>query len=479
MARGLGPATGFLLPVVTLATGTVAAQALVFGARPVLTRLFTPEEFGVLTLFLALAAIINSFSSGRYEDALMLPERDEDAANVLALGALLVTATATLLALILVWREPVAALLGESMLAPSLWLLPPAVLLFGWSVLADNWHTRRNRFGVVSWTHFAHSAAVVAVQVSAGLMTLGAIGLTGGSAAGFGVAMLVGAGWLLVRDGRFVAANLRWRGIRDGAVRYARFPRFSAPAAFFGLMSTRIPVILLAFFFGGATVGQFGIALGTLTLPVGLLATAIGRVFFVRAAEAHREGRLAPLVRDVHRRLVIVAVFPSLAVLVAGPELFAFVFGEVWREAGIYARFLSLWTLFASVASPLTRIFDVTERQRADLAFGAMLFVVQAAVLVAGGLTGDPLLAVAATGGAGALLRVLQVGWMLRMAGAALPACGADLLRQFALVLPFLGAVALAQALGAPGWALLAVTAAAGAAYLALAFRLERAGGRP
>ena len=78
----------FLRPVLTLVSGGALAHALVFTARPALTRLFTPEEFGVLTLFVAIAALVGAVTTGRYEDALMLPDQDDEAAGLLWIACL-------------------------------------------------------------------------------------------------------------------------------------------------------------------------------------------------------------------------------------------------------------------------------------------------------------------------------------------------------------------------------------------------------
>jgi O-antigen/teichoic acid export membrane protein len=306
-----------------------------------------------------------------------------------------------------------------------------------------------------------------------GLGSADALGLVGGTAAGF-AAGAVAAGAMALRER---APRLRTPAaeLRRMARRFVRFPLYSSPAALLNLVATRAPVLLLAVFAGDAAVGHFGVAYSTLAMPLGLVAGSVGQVFFVRAAEAHRAGALVPLTRQILRSLLAVTAFPTLAVFAAGPTLFTFVFGPQWTTAGAYAQALAPWIMAASVASPLTALFDVLERQRADLGFSIVMASVQTAVLVAAGLLTDAYGLIVAASVAGTLLRVLHVGWMLRLAAVPLGRPAADLLRALALAAPFAAAVYALDAAGVGGAWVLAATALGGIAAFLLASRAARA----
>ncbi|NNF58040.1 MAG: lipopolysaccharide biosynthesis protein [Rhodothermaceae bacterium] len=464
----------FIQPVLTLVSGAALGQAVVFAARPMLTRLFTPEEFGVLTLFVALTGLLGTVAGGRYDDALMLPDDHQDSATILGLSLGLALITSLVLALALPWREAGTTLLGSPLLAPALVLLPLTVLGVAWGSALETWHTRFDRFAVVSTGRVAQSAVVVGVQLTAGALGASALGLVGGVTAGFGVLALSLLSVALLRD----RAHLHWPSLvslRAHARRHQRFPTFSAPAAFLNLLSKFIPAFLLAPFYGMATVGLYGQAYGALALPVGMVAGAVSQVFFVRAAEAHRDDTLGPLTRMVHRRLVAVTLFPMAAAALAGPELFAFVFGAPWREAGVFAQLLAPWLFVATLAMPLTRVFDVTEQQRADFAFSVLLFGVQALTLASVYLAGGSArLAIGAVSVAGTLSRVTQVAWMLRLAGTSRRRAAKDLLRHLGYAVPgLLPAVAVMVLTHSPLLLLLAFGLGA-VGYLLLAARADR-----
>lgn len=485
IGRALAAVRGgpLLQPVLTLVGGTAVAQAVTFAARPALTRLFTPEAFGVLTVVTTVLAVASTVASGGYRSAVLLPRTVADQANVLAL-ALSCTLAATALAAAGVWAAPRLGLASGAAALALAWL-PPALLFAEAAGVAEAWHAGRDRFRAVSWSRVAQSVAVAGVQLTVGVTVARAsdgatVGLVAGVAAGFAAGALVAWTWLWVADGRAVSAAVSPRSVTALARRYVRFPAYAAPASLLNVLATRVPVFALVAFYGEAVVGQFGIAFGTLALPLGLVTGSVGQAFMARAAEARWTDGLAALTRSAARGLWAVGAYPCLVVLAAGPTLFAFVFGAEWAEAGRYAQRIAPWVLLASVAPPLTAVFDVLERQRDELAVSALMFVVQTLVLVAAGRLLPPVDAVLAAGVAGFALRAVHLGWILRVADVPFAAALRDAAGAIGRAVPFVLAVAAADALGASGAVVFGVAVAAGIGALGwegARSRADRTGG--
>ncbi|MFN3597609.1 MAG: lipopolysaccharide biosynthesis protein [Rubricoccaceae bacterium] len=462
----------FAGPVLTLIGGGAAAQAAVFVARPLLTRLYSPEAFGALGVFTALAYLLATLLTLRYEDALMLPARRRSAAGVLvlALGAAGVLGGAALLALGAYGPARLAARLGVPGVAALLWMAPLVAVLLAWANAAQGWLARAERFRLISGALALQSAGLLTVQISA--WRYGAAGLVLGvlcGAALFAGAALLGAtsagAWRYARHAR----------LRRLATRYRRFAFYGTPATLLAQLASRLPPLLLAPAFGAAVVGQFGLAVAALAVPLGLVGDATGQVFYVRAAEAHRAGRLAALTASVLRRLAHVATYPVLAAALAGPDVFAFVFGEPWREAGLYARLLAPWLLLSAINPPLTRVFDTLERQRDELALGAVTATLLAGALLAGSATGDARTAILLLGLGGGLARAVQLGRILTVAQVPAGEGVRALVTPLGPALPGVLTGAAALAAGLPGLAVF-LLAAGGAYYYR---RLLRAGAAP
>lgn len=405
----------FLPSVATLVSGTTVALGITYLARPILTRLYTPEMFGLLGVFTATVAVLTTISSGRYDDAVMLPEEDKKARSILFLGLTVLVGLTVATIPFAVYRDALAAAVGKPELAPYLILLPISLFCMGFVRLAEIWLTREKRFKAVAGGRAAQSASAVPAQLAAGLRGASAWGLIGGLVFGQAIAALA-LGVMTWR--RLVGGAVpRLRELVSSARRYSDFPLFSGPSALLNATSSQLPAFLLFFFFDAEVVGHYAQAFALLAVPIGLIGSSVAQVFFVRAAAAVTEGGLDTLTDRVFRRLFELGLFPAVAVLVGGPAIFEFVLGPDWATAGVYARWIAAWLLFMFVASPLTRLFDVLERLRAHLAFNAGLFATRAAVLLIAGFLGRPLLAIALYGGTSAVLYAALMIWLLTMGG--------------------------------------------------------------
>ncbi len=466
---------GFRGPVLTLLSGTTLVLALSYLAQPVLTRLYLPEAFGLADYFVAVLLVLSSFSSLRYEDALMLPEDDEEAGGVFWLALLVLGGFVGLLSLSLIWREAIAAWTGLPALAPWLLLMPPALLAMRTAKVAEIWLIRARRFRNVTAGQVGSTLVMVGTRVGAGLPPIGAGagGLIGGFVAGQVTALLVLARFVLRQSARVLFGAFGWGRIRRAARRYRRFPLFSTPSTLLATVVTRLPVLLLPLYFDAAVVGLFGRAFAVLAIPLSLIGGAVAQVFFVHAAEAHRDERLPEVTLTVHRRLVMLGLFPTLALLLAGPDVFEVVLGAAWREAGRYVQYIGPWLFLASVASPLTRLFDVLERQRLDFLTSLLMFVALAAAMILGGRTGEAATTLMLVGAAGAGARVLHLAVLLRLGavgyGAALRAYGRYLLFSLPGLLLLGGALLLHRP-----WLTTVATVLAGALYAGLVLWQDR-----
>src|SRR5690554_6729775 len=141
------PPGSFIRNVVTLMTGTTFAQALMILVAPILTRLYSPEDFGVFALYTSILGIIAVVACWRYELAIVLPEKDEDAANLLVLSICICFGMAVLtLILVALFRNPLASLFGVPKLAPWLWFMPLSLIATGLFQAFNYWSTRRRQF---------------------------------------------------------------------------------------------------------------------------------------------------------------------------------------------------------------------------------------------------------------------------------------------------------------------------------------------
>lgn len=380
---GLLPKSQFARSVSVLVGGTASAQLLLIVAAPVLTRLYTPGDFGMLAVYVGLLSIIGVIASLRYELAIPLPEDDAEAANVVVLSLLLVGLT-TLLTVVFVgfFSTPLAHALGVPALENYLWLLPPGILMVGAYSVFNYWSVRAKRFRTIAGTKIRQALATLAIQLSA--FKLGGPALLLGHAAGQGVGTASLAAPALTRP---VFKRVSWGGIKKAARRYRRFPYFNSGSSLLNSAGTQIGPLGFAALFGAAVAGQYALAHRIVTLPMNLLGNAISQVFLPMGVDANRSENLASFTEAIFRTLAGLSMPASLFLFFFGPEVFAFVFGESWRQAGYFASWMAPWIFFQFCMSPLT-VFLILERLDLPLYLQTLLFVLRILALGAGMIVG-------------------------------------------------------------------------------------------
>lgn len=384
------PKNAFAKGVSVLVGGTAGAQLITVLAAPVLTRLYTPEDFGLLAVYASLLALIGVVASLRYELAIPLPESDVDAANVTALCLGLVGLVTILTAiLVLLAGQRVAELLGTPTLAAYFWLLPVGVLFAGAFNVFNYWSVRAKRFSAIAGTRVRQALATIAVQLAA--FKLGGVALLCGQAVGQGV------GTYSLGKPALASASFKrvsWKGVIVVARRYRRFPIFTTWAGLFNTAGAQLPPILIAGFFSVSGAGLFALAHRILTLPVTLFGSALQSVFLSGAAQAYRNNQLGVKVSGLLDILTQIAVPPALVLVLVAPDLFELAFGSSWREAGIMAQWMAPWLVLQFCTGPLTIVNAVTENQHLGLLMQVQLFVVRVAMLSIGIFYADLLLAI-------------------------------------------------------------------------------------
>ncbi len=457
---------GFRGPVMTLLSGTAVTFVISYLALPVLTRLFTTQAFGISDYFVTIVSILTGFAALRYDDAVMLPESDKRARTVLWLVGILTIGVTAIVAVASIWSREISSLLhAPEEITPWLWLVAPVLLLIRFGKLAEAWLTRKRAFRTITGAEATNKIAIISSRIVLGAGTnLGAGGLIGGFIAGQALGAAYFGAALLRRTRTLGVRRPSMTELRSVARRYRRFPLYAMPSSLLNSVLGRLPVLLLPIYFGWDVTGLYGRAFAVLAIPLSLIGTAVAQVFFVDGTTAYRENRLAGFTENVHARLVMIGMFPCMLLMAAGPELFAFVFGANWRVAGTYEQYLACWFFLSAVASPLTRLFDILELQRAELGISVGSFLLLAAALVWGGNTGNVLLTMGLMAGAGACTRIFQIAAMLKFASVSLRRAGNAYIRYALIALPPVACVWLIRGI-LPVWAVALTAVVAGIAY--------------
>ncbi|MEH0825572.1 MULTISPECIES: lipopolysaccharide biosynthesis protein [unclassified Micromonospora] len=402
--------------VLSIALGSAGAQVLALAAAPLLSRLYSPEDFGVFTVIAALVTTIGTVAALRFELAVPLPERERDAYGLVVLGMAAAFGTAVLGAVVVLSSgDVVATLFGQPALQSWLWLVPPAAAGTSAVLVLNQLAVRHRRYASIGRRTLLQSLASTLTQIGAGIAGM----RSGGLALGLGVGQVAGVFALLHTAGlRGTEAQAGRRGQQLVAVarRYCRFPLLAAPSGLLNVLGLQLPILLIAYWYGGAVAGHLGLTQRVIAVPAALVASAVAQVYLAEIARAVRNadphGR-AIFIR-VSRKLALVAAPSALVLLVGAPWIFSVLFGEQWGSSGVYAQALAVYTAAQIVASPLSQTLVVFERQGLQLIWDAARFLLVTGVVSGVALSGaSAVTAVWSLGIAGTL--AYAASWLLSL----------------------------------------------------------------
>lgn len=397
---------GFARAVMVLVTGTAIAQAIPIAISPILTRIYSPADFGEFAVFTALVSLLAVLATGRYEFAIAIPHRTNMARQLAALCCVLSTVVSGLLLILL----PLTYLLPSPSALPKFktWavLLPLGVLLVALYQTLYYWNNRLGNYGLMSKSRIVQAGGAAPTQVLAGLLSAGPFALMTGQILGQFLAVAQTCRSLGLKR-THLSQLLNRRRLLAVARRYERFPKYLVAAHLLNTGASHLPALILGSTFGPAAAGLYMLTTRMLGAPMALVAGAVGDVFRQHASAAYaRDGRCEEDYKRTLGRLLKIAILPFLLLGLFSPALFELVFGAEWRNSGEMARLLLPMFFLQFIVSPLGSVFIIAQRQKLDLLWQIVLALLVSLALGIGSWLGSIEIALALFSGAYSLMYI-------------------------------------------------------------------------
>lgn len=361
----VGCTQGLLRKSAIVASGQAAGYALALVASPVLSRLYSPLDFGQMAIFVTLMSILGTFATLRFDNAIPLPS-DTGQANALAALARRSIAfiSSLLLVVAFVFGDDVNRHVFGSRDTPFSYLLVAAVVVYASCEIHNAWLVRRSQFAVLSRMRMVYAIACLSAQLSVPLAwKLGPLGLLMGPIVGYSIESL--ALQFSERRHSAAASDNEPRNLYQVARQYRSYPLYDVWASLLRILALNGQSLAIAWIYSPVAAGSLALAHRLLATPVSMLGFSISRVFYSEAAALARENpaELPSLFRHVLGRLTLLAAPPLAIVCVLAPSTFGFVFGAQWRTAGVYCSILCPLILLRVIAVALGPTLDVVNRQ--------------------------------------------------------------------------------------------------------------------
>lgn len=412
----------FFKNVATLITGTSIAQAFSIVIYLVLSRIYTEEDFGVFGLYMNILNITIIFSTAKYELSILLPKSDRESVNLLGLSGLISAGVSlVLLILVLPLNGAISNLLGSDQISTWLYFIPLSTLLVGLFQSFRNYSNREKRYKLIAGANIGQSLGNSLLKLALGLAVAGAAGLI------FGVVFGQLVGFLLFfavqfRQNRGKFSWLKWSEMRRLGKKYNLFPRYNMWQGLINNLSGALPVFIFSSFFSTAIAGIYTFGYMILYRPVSLVANAFYQVMFQRFVEKqHHDVTILPEVYLFIKRSIQILLPPFVLTGIFAPEIFAFLFGEQWIEAGRYARIIMPWIFMVSLVMPLSFIPDLYRKQRIAMIIDGFKLAGRLAALMVGVVMENVYLGLGLYSGVSTLSILYSLIWYIRLARKNIP----------------------------------------------------------
>ncbi len=355
----------FAKSVILLTGGAIFAQVITFVVSPIITRIYSPVDYGILTVYNAVLGIVSMMGALSYEEAIPIADDDEKAVNIFSLCIMiLLTITIIVSILLFFFGENLLELLNAKEILKYKYFIPIGLFSIGLYIIVSGWAFRKKNFKALAKTKYSQSIVGNVTKIGLGLLSFGPIGLILGRifAESAGIFDLLRS---MVKDDKNILKKINIKTMTYVAKRYIKFPLFSAPTILLISLSTQVPIILMSTIYGSKVVGLYGIAITVTYLPATLVGKSIESVFYGESASLRHENpeRIKELSDKLMLKLILLAGIPMLILIAFGPQLFSIVFGAAWREAGIYSRLSTIATFSYFISQPSSAIFIVFEEQ--------------------------------------------------------------------------------------------------------------------
>lgn len=378
--------SAFFKNIIIVMSGTALAQVIGYAMSPIISRLFTPAEFGVFGSFNAIAGVIAAGVTLEYTQAIMLPKEKEDAINLLA-AAILSTGFISFLALLFCLLVPGKA--NNLMKTQGVWalaMLVIATLISGLNSAFQAWAVRVKAFKQTSASQVVRSVSSNGSRIIFGSLKMGAVGLVISNILA-NIMASINVSRVFFSEFPALRSSISWPKIKHLAAEYRDFPMYSASQNIINALSSGLPVLLLTRFYDISVAGAYAFGVSILQVPMGFVLTALRQVLFQKASESQHQGKsLASLYIRTTTVLFFMALIPSIVLIIWAPQIFTVIFGARWRLAGELARSLIIWMAVVFCNLPAVLFARIIRVQRFIFFYDIGLLAMRALTLVLGGI---------------------------------------------------------------------------------------------
>ncbi|MHC1702822.1 MAG: lipopolysaccharide biosynthesis protein [Tenuifilaceae bacterium] len=351
----------FIRNVFTLFTGNALATSITLVSIPILTRLYTPEEFGAVALFIGMINVFSVASNGRYDMAIVLPKRNGQAFHLL-IGSIIIALIFSLISflIVIIFNNKLTGLFDSTIYKRIIWFLPLCVFLVGSHKSLYYWFNRTRSFKLMGSNRIVQSAGQNGVRLFRDIFSNGHWGLAIGYIVGEFLAWVMFTIQIFRKEFwrfKYLSLKTTLKSIKE----YSNFPLFLMPMGVLNSFSVYLLVFALSLVTTSAMVGHYERAWRVINFPLSLISSSFGSVFYEKMNRTNNRKRLYLLSYFGNLGIAILILSP---IAFWGEQIFSFVLGDDWYIAGKIARIILPLTIFSFATECVSTVFSIIKKNQ-------------------------------------------------------------------------------------------------------------------
>ena len=396
----------------TLLSANAISQGIAFAVLPVIARLYSPDELGILALFLGIEGLLSVIANGKYDSAIVLSKSKSMAANTFNL-CFLINAVFSLLILIvlLLGSHQILSILHYESLEGVIYYLPFFVFIVAFAQASIFWFNYNKRFALTARYTLWQGLINNGLKVGSGFLKAGLMGLVWANLSSHFISIL---SCFTRKETWNQLFHFNKKEILVAASEHRKFPLYTLPHTFINMVSGNLPILLLSGYFGMAEIGLFSMGITIGFRPINLLSSSLDQV--ISQSMAERVNKQEPIWNSLYqsvRKLFIFALPAFIVLFFLVPYIVKFFLGEQWDQSALYIQIMIPWFLFALFAASLSSVPSIFGKQRTSLIIEFILIILRIIALCIGIYLNSFVWAIIMFSFVSTIVVVVQLTWFL------------------------------------------------------------------
>lgn len=367
LSKKLNAQSGFLKSLSILVGGTVFAQMVTVLSLPIITRLYTPEQFSIFAIYVSILSILGSVCCLRFEIAIPIPEKNREACSLSVLAILSSVIFSILLSIaLLLFSEPLLRFIGKIEIIDYVWLLPLGLICTGLFTAFQYWAIRQKQYSIIAKANVFQAGGGASVQIVLALMGCGVLGLILGQIvkSSFGILKLTKN---FLQDCYNYLKEETLANLVNVFRKNIRFPKYSLWEALANTASIQLPIMYIAILSTNTDAGFLMLAMQILAIPITFIGRSVSQIYLAEAPSKVNRGEIEKFTLNVLEKLCLIGGGLLVFIGILSPTLAKYIFGEQWADMGLLISWMIPWFIFQLISSPISMIMHITGKQKQAL----------------------------------------------------------------------------------------------------------------